>query len=144
MAGVSQPATKAGCRASSYVAGLPLRPALPAFSTLCLSPLCPVHRRRRGRLRFRSQLLGCFDHAPAGRRQPLIRRREIVIELTRPNPTGRRVDEQLDGIQINRSRTNGFDYRGANNSIALINVQFEKGSELIASYKRWERQIAIK
>ena len=50
----------------------------------------------------------------------------------------------LDGVQLQRSRTNGFDYRGANNSVALINVQFEKGSELIASYKRWEKQVDIR
>ncbi|MCA9664590.1 MAG: VWA domain-containing protein [Myxococcales bacterium] len=65
----------------------------------------------------------------------------VVLEYV---PISASLAVALDGIQINRSRTNGFDYRGANNSIALINVQFEKGSELIASYKRWERQIAIK
>ncbi|MCA9664591.1 MAG: VWA domain-containing protein [Myxococcales bacterium] len=64
----------------------------------------------------------------------------VVLEYV---PISASLAVALDGIQINRSRTNGFDYRGANNSIALINVQFEKGSELIASYKRWAEQAII-
>jgi hypothetical protein len=50
----------------------------------------------------------------------------------------------LDGRQLDRSRTAGFDYRSASNSIALINVPSEIGSELIASYKRWKRDQVVK
>ncbi|MCA9670638.1 MAG: VWA domain-containing protein [Myxococcales bacterium] len=64
----------------------------------------------------------------------------VVLEYV---PISASLAVALDGIQINRSRTNGFDYRAANNSIALINVQFEKGSELIASYKRWAEQAIV-
>lgn len=49
----------------------------------------------------------------------------------------------LDGVQLKRSRTNGFDYNGSNNSLTLINVAFDKGSEIIASYERWEKQLVI-
>ncbi|MFH1131786.1 MAG: hypothetical protein V1754_10645, partial [Pseudomonadota bacterium] len=49
----------------------------------------------------------------------------------------------LDGKQIERSRTNGFDYRASANSLAFINVKFEKGSEVISSYKRWREQELI-
>ena len=43
----------------------------------------------------------------------------------------------VDGRRLARSRTNGFDYRSANNSVALINVPYKKGSRLVATYKRW-------
>ncbi len=47
----------------------------------------------------------------------------------------------LDAVAIKRSRVAGFDYRPANNSLVFINVNYKKGNEVIASYKRWERQI---
>ena len=47
----------------------------------------------------------------------------------------------LDGVLVKRSRVAGFDYRPATNSLVFINVKYKKGSEVIASYKRWERQI---
>ena len=47
----------------------------------------------------------------------------------------------LDGLEVARSRNNGFDYRSASNSLVFINVKYKKGSEVIASYKQWERQI---
>jgi len=46
----------------------------------------------------------------------------------------------LDGTQVSRSRTNGFDYRSSTNTLAFINVKFKKGSEVVTSYKRWQRQ----
>ena len=49
----------------------------------------------------------------------------------------------MDGAQIPRSRTNGFDYRAEQNSLAFINVKFDKGSEVVSSYKRWARQVKI-
>ena len=64
----------------------------------------------------------------------------IVLEQV---PIASSLAVALDGSELKRSRTNGFDYREANNSIALINVKFEKGSELIASYKAWEKQIVV-
>ncbi|MBW2731959.1 MAG: hypothetical protein JRH20_06165 [Deltaproteobacteria bacterium] len=49
----------------------------------------------------------------------------------------------VDGTAFDRSRTRGFDYRAENNSIVFINVPFDKGSEVVASYKRWARQVLI-
>jgi hypothetical protein len=46
----------------------------------------------------------------------------------------------LDGTEIKRSRTNGFDYRSSQNTLVFINVKYQKGSEVIASYKRWQKQ----
>jgi hypothetical protein len=43
----------------------------------------------------------------------------------------------MDGVQIPRSRRNGFDYRANANSLVFINVKLQKGSEVVASYKRW-------
>jgi len=45
----------------------------------------------------------------------------------------------LDGAEIQRSRTNGFDYRASASSLVLINVKYKKGSEVVAAYKRWSR-----
>ncbi len=50
----------------------------------------------------------------------------------------------MDAVEVKRSRTNGFDYRTNGNSLVFINVKYKKGSEVIASYKRWERQVQIK
>ena len=46
----------------------------------------------------------------------------------------------LDAVYLTRSRSNGFDYRAATNALVFINVKYKKGSEVIASYKRWKRQ----
>ncbi len=46
----------------------------------------------------------------------------------------------MDAIEVKRSRTNGFDFRSATNSLVFINVKYKKGSEVVASYKRWKRQ----
>jgi hypothetical protein len=49
----------------------------------------------------------------------------------------------MDGAEVLRSRNNGFDYRSSSNSLAFINVKYKKGSEVIASYKRWEGQVTL-
>ena len=49
----------------------------------------------------------------------------------------------MDGAEIKRSRTNGFDYRSSANSLVFINVKYKKGSEVIASYKRWRQGIIV-
>jgi hypothetical protein len=49
----------------------------------------------------------------------------------------------MDGTEIQRSRTNGFDYRSSANSLVFINVKYKKGSEVIASYKRWRQGIVV-
>jgi hypothetical protein len=46
----------------------------------------------------------------------------------------------LDAVAIERGRDNGFDYRSANNALVFINVKYKKGSEVVASYKRWVKQ----
>jgi hypothetical protein len=48
----------------------------------------------------------------------------------------------MDGVEILRSRTNGFDYRSSGNSLVFISVKYKKGSEVVASYKRWDKQAA--
>ena len=50
----------------------------------------------------------------------------------------------LNATVVPRSRSNGFDYRSSANSLVFINVKYTKGAEIIASYKRWERQTLIK
>ena len=42
------------------------------------------------------------------------------------------------GVSVPRSRTNGFQYREATNSIAFINVKYKKGMKVVVGYKRWE------
>lgn len=44
----------------------------------------------------------------------------------------------IDGVIVKRSRTNGFDYRAAHNALVLANVKFDKGSEVVVSYWRWQ------
>ena len=46
----------------------------------------------------------------------------------------------MDAVEVKRSRTNGFDFRTKGNALVFINVKYKKGSEVIASYKRWKRQ----
>ncbi len=50
----------------------------------------------------------------------------------------------MDGKELTRSRTAGFDYRTNNNSLVFISTNYKKGSKVFASYKRWERQLTIK
>ena len=45
---------------------------------------------------------------------------------------------------LTRSRTKGFDYSAANNSLIFINTPFKKGDQVVASYRRWVRQEIVK
>ncbi|MCK5796724.1 MAG: hypothetical protein KAI47_06055, partial [Deltaproteobacteria bacterium] len=65
----------------------------------------------------------------------------VVLEYV---PIASSLAVAMDGVEVKRSRTNGFDYRAEQNSLAFINVKFDKGSEVVASYKRWARQVIIK
>jgi hypothetical protein len=42
--------------------------------------------------------------------------------------------------QLARSRTQGFDYSSASNSLLFIGVPFKKGDQVVASYRRWIKQ----
>jgi hypothetical protein len=64
----------------------------------------------------------------------------VVLEYV---PIASSLAVAMDGVEVKRSRTNGFDYRAEQNSLAFINVKFDKGSEVVASYKRWARQVII-
>jgi len=46
----------------------------------------------------------------------------------------------LDSLEIKRNRTTGFDYRPSSNALVFINVKYKKGSEIVASYHRWQKQ----
>jgi len=54
-------------------------------------------------------------------------------------PISASVGVAMDGAEIKRSRTNGFDYRASANSLVLINVKYKTGSEVVAAYKRWSQ-----
>ncbi len=45
--------------------------------------------------------------------------------------------------QIPRSRHNGFDYVSASNTLVFIGKQINKGTMVVASYRRWVKQQAI-
>ena len=47
----------------------------------------------------------------------------------------------LDGVEIPRSRSHGFDYHAAHNALVFINVPYHKGSEVVISFKRWTQPI---
>ena len=61
----------------------------------------------------------------------------VVLEYV---PVASSLAVAVDGAEVHRSRIHGFDYRAERNSLAFINVKFDKGSEVVASYKRWARQ----
>jgi len=42
--------------------------------------------------------------------------------------------------QLQRSRTLGFDYNSASNSLLFLGVKFVKGDQVVASYRRWIQQ----
>ncbi|MFH1132779.1 MAG: hypothetical protein V1754_15705 [Pseudomonadota bacterium] len=46
----------------------------------------------------------------------------------------------LGDKQLERSRKSGFDYSASANSLVLINTPFQKGEQLVASYRRWVEQ----
>jgi hypothetical protein len=46
----------------------------------------------------------------------------------------------VDQTQLTRSRVTGFDYVSSSNSLVFIGIPFPKGSQVIASYRRWVAQ----
>ena len=49
----------------------------------------------------------------------------------------------IDKTKLARSRLKGFDYSPAINTLVFIGVPFPKGSQVVASYRRWVKQKAI-
>ena len=49
----------------------------------------------------------------------------------------------LGTTQLTRSRVKGFDYVGFSNSLVFIGVPIQKGSQVVASYRRWVKQASI-
>ncbi len=50
----------------------------------------------------------------------------------------------VDNKQLTRSRVKGFDYVGFSNSLVFTGVNIGKGSQVVASYRRWVRQAILK
>jgi hypothetical protein len=46
----------------------------------------------------------------------------------------------LNKTQLQRSRQNGFDYVSSSNSLVFNGVKFAKGDQVVASYRRWQKQ----
>jgi hypothetical protein len=46
----------------------------------------------------------------------------------------------VDKTQLERSRTKGFDYAPSSNTLVFIGVPFPKGSQVVASYRRFKDQ----
>lgn len=57
-------------------------------------------------------------------------------------PISASVSTARDAVPLLRSRVNGFDYRGANNSVSFYNQFFSPAapSEIVVSYRRWAQQ----
>ena len=49
----------------------------------------------------------------------------------------------VDNTQLQRSRVKGFDYVGFSNSLVFVGVPITKGSQVVASYRRWVKQASI-
>jgi len=49
----------------------------------------------------------------------------------------------VDNTQLKRSRVKGFDYVGFSNSLVFVGVPIKKGSQIVASYRRWVKQALI-
>jgi len=49
----------------------------------------------------------------------------------------------IDKTKLKRSRLKGFDYSPATNTLIFIGVPFPKGSQVVASYRRWVKQKAV-
>jgi hypothetical protein len=49
----------------------------------------------------------------------------------------------LNQTQLERSRVKGFDYNAASNSLLFLGVPFNKGDQVVASYRRWVKQQPI-
>ena len=50
----------------------------------------------------------------------------------------------IDKTELARSRIKGFDYVGGSNTLVFVGVPFPKGSQVVASYRRWVAQNPIK
>ena len=46
----------------------------------------------------------------------------------------------IDKTQLQRSRVQGFDYAPSSNTLIFIGVPFPKGSQVVASYRRYKDQ----
>lgn len=57
-------------------------------------------------------------------------------------PISASISVSSKGVPLKRSRVNGFDFRGASNSIAFFNQFFSPAmpAEIIVSYRRWAEQ----
>jgi hypothetical protein len=49
----------------------------------------------------------------------------------------------IDQQQLQRSRVLGFDYVSSSNTLVFIGVPFPKGSQVVASYRRWVAQAIL-
>jgi hypothetical protein len=49
----------------------------------------------------------------------------------------------VNNTQLTRSRVKGFDYVGFSNSLVFIGVTIGKGTQVVASYRRWVKQATI-
>ncbi len=49
----------------------------------------------------------------------------------------------VDQTQLKRSRVQGFDYVASSNTLVFIGIPFPKGSQVVASYRRWVAQAAF-
>jgi hypothetical protein len=49
----------------------------------------------------------------------------------------------VGGAQLQRSRVKGFDYVGFSNSLVFVGVPITKGTQVVASYRRWVKQASI-
>ena len=50
----------------------------------------------------------------------------------------------MDNKQLARSRVKGFAYVGFSNSLVFTGINIVKGSQVVASYRRWVRQATLK
>ena len=49
----------------------------------------------------------------------------------------------IGGQQLQRSRVSGFDYAPASNSLVFLGIPINKGTQVVASYRRWVKQAQI-
>ena len=49
----------------------------------------------------------------------------------------------VDTKQLNRSKSQGFNYAPSSNTLVFVGIPFPKGSQVVASYRRWIQQVVI-
>ncbi len=64
----------------------------------------------------------------------------VVLDLV---PISASLAVALGLKSLPRSRQQGFDYSAASNSIIFFGVSFQKGDQVVASYRRWVKQAPI-